>query len=227
MSDKVITLFQQGGGEFISPPSLFSGKLKKIKAILFDWDGVFNDGSKRGTEGSIFSEVDSMGTNLLRYAFWRKNGSLPATAVITGENNPSAVLLARRERFHFVYSRMKNKGEAFSAFCSSAGCKPDEVAFFFDDVLDLDVARQCGLRIMMGRASNPMLSLFVKERKLADYITAHDGGHHGLREGTELLLGLLELFDDVVTNRMTYSGDYQEYLTARKKIETTHVEGAG
>jgi 3-deoxy-D-manno-octulosonate 8-phosphate phosphatase (KDO 8-P phosphatase) len=227
MSEKVIALFQQGGGEFVSPPSLFSGKLKKIKAVLFDWDGVFNDGSKRGTEGSIFSEVDSMGTNLLRYAFWKQNGSLPATAVITGENNPASVILARRERFDFVYSMMKNKGVAFTAFCSAAGCKPDEVVFFFDDVLDLDVARQCGIRIMMGRSSNPMLSHFVKENNLADYITAHDGGHHGLREGTELLMGLLGLYDDVVMNRMTYSGDYQEYLSLRKKIETAHIEGAG
>lgn len=227
MNERVIALFQQGGGEFISPPSLFSVKLKKIKAVLFDWDGVFNDGSKRGTEGSIFSEVDSMGTNLLRYALWKANGSLPATAVITGENNPSAVLLARRESFHFVYSRVKNKGEAFAAFCSSGGCNPDEVAFFFDDVLDLDVARQCGIRIMMGRSSNPMLTNFAKENNLADYITAHDGGHHGLREGTELLMGLMESFDDVVKNRMTYSVEYQEYLFARRKIETAHVEGAG
>jgi 3-deoxy-D-manno-octulosonate 8-phosphate phosphatase (KDO 8-P phosphatase) len=226
MSDQIITLFHQGGGEFISPPSLFSGKLKNIRAVLFDWDGVFNDGSKRGTEGSIFSEVDSMGTNLLRYALWKANGSLPAAAVITGENNPSALLLARRENFHFVYSRMKNKAEAFAAFCSAAGCKPDEVAFFFDDVLDLEVARQCGIRIMIGRSSNPMLRQFVKQNNLADYITAHDGGKHGLREGTELLIGLLGMYDEAVRNRMAYSNDYREYLSERKKIGTSHVEGA-
>lgn len=227
MSEKVIALFQLGGGEFVSPPSLFSEKLNKIKAVLFDWDGVFNDGSKRGTEGSIFSEVDSMGTNLLRYALWKRNGSLPVVAVITGENNPSALVLARREGFHFVYSRMKNKGEAFASFCSTAGCQPDEVAFYFDDVLDLEVARQCGIRIMMGRNSNPMLTQFVKEENLADYITAHDGGNHGLREGAELLMGMLDMYEDVVRNRMTYSWDYQEYLSARKKIKTIHVEGAG
>ncbi len=225
MSEQVISLFQSGGGEFVSPPSLFSGKLKKIKAVIFDWDGVFNDGSKRGAEGSIFSEVDAMGTNLLRYALWKAIGSLPVAAVMTGENNPPAVLLARRENFHYVYSRMKNKGQAFQAFCSAAGCKPEEVMFFFDDILDLDVARQCGVRMMIRRSSNPMLNQFAKTHNLADYVTAHDGSRHGLREAAELVIGMLGLYDDVVSNRMTYSMEYQEYLSQRKSIEMTHIEG--
>ena len=70
MSEAIVKLFEKGGGEFVSPPSVFIDKLKKIKAVLFDWDGVFNDGFKRGVDGSIFSEVDAMGTNLLRYALW-------------------------------------------------------------------------------------------------------------------------------------------------------------
>ena len=146
MSDAVIKLFKAAGGEFVSPPSVFIDKLKKIKAVLFDWDGVFNDGFKQGNEGSIFSEIDAMGTNLLRFALWKMNGVLPVTAIITGENNPATLQLAQRESFHAVYSRMKNKAEAFGAFTTTYGLKTDEVLFFFDDVLDLSVALQCGCR---------------------------------------------------------------------------------
>src|SRR6185436_226533 len=161
MSDAVIKLFEKGGGEFISPPSLFIDKLKKVKAVLFNWDGVFNNGFKQGTYGSVFSEVDSMGTNMLRYALWRASSVLPVTAIITGETNPSALQLAQRECFHAVYSHMKDKGEAFARFLTEYKLQPSEVLFFFDDVLDLSVAQQCGARIMIGRKSTPMLTQFV------------------------------------------------------------------
>ena len=104
MIEHIVKLFENGGGEFISPPLLFSEKLKKVKLIIFDWDGVFNDGFKRGEEGSIFSEVDAMGTNMLRYALWKYQAALPITVVIAGENNPASRALAQREHFHEVIS---------------------------------------------------------------------------------------------------------------------------
>jgi 3-deoxy-D-manno-octulosonate 8-phosphate phosphatase (KDO 8-P phosphatase) len=223
MSEAIIKLFQQGGGEFISPPSLFIDRLKNIKAVLFDWDGVFNDGTKRGTEGSIFSEIDAMGTNLLRYAFWKKNGALPVTGIITGENNPAAVALGQREHFHEILLLAKNKAQVFSSFCGRHGLKPEQVLFFFDDVLDLEVARQCGMRIMIGRSATPMLTKFVKESALVDYITSHDGGGHGLREGCELVIGLLNLYEAVVKNRMIFSEDYQSYLSGRQEVRTIQM----
>jgi len=39
-------LFTSIGGRFISEPELISAKLKTIKAFIFDWDGVFNNGQK-------------------------------------------------------------------------------------------------------------------------------------------------------------------------------------
>ena len=224
MSETIIKLFEKGGGEFVSPPSVFVDKLRKIKAILFDWDGVFNDGFKRGSEGSIFSEVDAMGTNLLRYALWKSKNELPITAVITGERNPLAHQLAVREHFHEVFFQSKNKAIVFTAFCAKYNLKPEEVLFFFDDVLDLEVARWCGVTIMIGRPASPMLKKFSRETVVADYITACDGGRHGLREGCELVLGLLGMFDEVVKDRSTFSENYMAYLGARQKITTGLVE---
>ncbi|MEZ4806970.1 MAG: hypothetical protein R2815_05780 [Flavobacteriales bacterium] len=64
-------------------------RLAAIKAVLFDWDGVFNNGFKDAEGGSPFSEVGSMGVNLLRFALWLRNGHLPKAAVIAGQHNPS------------------------------------------------------------------------------------------------------------------------------------------
>ncbi len=224
MSENVVKLFEKEGGEFISPPSVFIDKLKRVKVVLFDWDGVFNDGTKRGNEGSIFSEVDAMGTNLLRYTLWRLHGKIPVSAIMTGEQNPLALHFAKRESFHAVYSGSKNKVESFAAFCQDHQHQPHEVLFFFDDVLDLEVALQCGARILVGRNSSLMLRKFVKDSGLADYITHNDGSRHGLREGAELVIGLLDQFETVVKSRMVFSEEYQTYLAQRRLIETVHTD---
>ncbi len=221
MSDKVIKLFEKGGGEFVSPPLSFVEKLKKVKAILFDWDGVFNDGSKKAGEGSPFSEVDAMGSNLLRYAYRRLNGQLPIVAIVTGENNPPAQALAQREHFHELYFLAKNKSITLDSFCAKYSIKPAEVLFFFDDVLDLGVASQCGARIMIRRNANPMLNEYAKQNGLVDYLTASEGGRAGLREGCELVMGLLGVYDDVVRSRSIFSQDYKDYVAERSKVETT------
>ena len=120
---------------------------------------------------------------------------------------------------------MKNKSVTFETFTKTYGLKTDEVLFFFDDVLDLGVARQCGARIQIGRGGNPMLNQFVKNSELTDYVTANDGGHHGLREGVELVMGLVGQFDDAVKERMIFSENYKSYLVARKQTKTAHLEG--
>ena len=39
---------------------------------------------------STYSEPDSMGTNLLRYALWRQQGELPIAALITETHTDDA-----------------------------------------------------------------------------------------------------------------------------------------
>ena len=60
--------------------------------FVLDWDGVFNSGEKTSTTGSSFSEVDSMGLNLLRYAYYLVHGKMPVTLVISGEKNESRTI---------------------------------------------------------------------------------------------------------------------------------------
>jgi len=225
VSKEIIQLFETGGGEFFTPPSVFMNKLQTIRAVLFDWDGVFNEGFKQGTEGSLFSEVDAMGTNLLRFAYWQQHGKQLITGVITGEDNPPSQFLAKREHFHTIYFQSKNKARVFEQFCKSFSLRPEEVLFFFDDVLDLEVARQCGARIMISRQAAPLLAEYTKTHGMVDYLTGASGGDHGLREGCELVMGLLGQYETAVRERMTFSPDYQRYLDERQHIETRLESG--
>ncbi len=220
----LVTLFEAVGGEFFTPPSVFTEKLKGIRAVVFDWDGVFNEGFKQGAEGSMFSEVDAMGTNLLRFALWRHQGKVPVTAIVTGEDNSAAGRLAEREHFNHLYFLAKDKARVFAGFCSRYGLKPEEVLFFFDDVLDLEIARQCGARIMVRRRATPLMTEFVRAHGMVDYFTGGHGLEHGVREGCELAMGLLGQFDKVLLERMAFSPEYRRYLEERQQIPTVIEE---
>lgn len=216
--------FLQIGGEFLLPFDKLEGKLKNVKAFIFDWDGVFNQGVKEGDAGSPFSEADSMGTNLLRFGFYLVNGVLPHTGIITGENNQSSFFLARREHFDTVHFKFKHKIEALRHLNDQYGITGEEVAFVFDDVLDIAFARECGLRFLARRDASPLFTDYVKKRGLCDYITGSSGGNHGVREVCELVLGIGYGYENVVDQRVEYSKAYQAYLRDRSEISTRFFE---
>lgn len=204
-------------GKFLTNAGTLQQKLQRVKAFLFDWDGVFNDGEKKENGSSAFSEVDAMATNLLRFNHYLRHQQVPLVAVLSGEKNVSAFTLAEREHFHAVYYKIKHKINALSHFCEAYELQHEEVAFFFDDVLDLSVAARVGLRIMTGRPANPLLLKYAEDHLLADYITANDGGRHGVREGIELLMGLTGQYNETLDHRIQFTAVYQDYLTQRDK----------
>ena len=202
-------------GTFVTDATLLSDKLEQISAYIFDWDGVFNNGSKGADGSSPFNEVDSMGINMLRYNHYIRKSHNPIAGIITGEKNPVAFTFSRREHFHSVYYGIKNKKDALMHLCQAHDIQPEEVAYFFDDITDLEVASMCGIRIMIGRNCNPMLLNMAKEKHLADYITANDGGNNAIREATELLKALSGKYDETISQRSVYSEHYRDYLNSR------------
>lgn len=216
-------LFTNLGGQFVTPAAELAQKLRAVRAVVFDWDGVFNDGVKTGSGSSSFSEVDSMGTNLLRFGLWlHHQEQLPVAAVITGVTNTLADHLVGREHFQACYSQAKHKVDVLAHLLDQHGLQPSEVAFFFDDALDLSVAEVVGVRVLIHRRANPLLTNYVVQNRLADYLTAHASGQWAVREGCELLLGLLGQFEPVMAERLRYRPVYDRYYTQRQAIEPTY-----
>lgn len=209
-------------GEFITDIAIIQGKLFNIKAFVFDWDGVFNNGQKNANGSSNFSEVDSMGTNLLRYSHFLVHGKLPITSVISGEKNETAFFFCKRESFHYSFFKVANKKLALDNLCAKENIKPSEVAYFFDDVLDLSIAEQCGIRILVNQKANPLFVKYCVKNKLVDYLTASKGGDFAVREGTELLIALNNNFDKVITDRKNSVEEYQKFIGQRKQTETKY-----
>jgi 3-deoxy-D-manno-octulosonate 8-phosphate phosphatase (KDO 8-P phosphatase) len=223
----MIESFLDAGGRCIVEAAQISEKLKNIKAFISDWDGVFNNGIKNPQIPSSFSESDSMGTNLLRYGFWKRNNQIPAFAIITGASNPTAIDLAKRERFSAVYSQMVFKEEAVRHFCQMQEIEPEQVACFFDDANDLGMARICGLRFLIKRKATPAFTSFVIKNQLCDYTTAQEGGEHALREVCELILTLQGDYESVLMDRGNFVTEYQDYYAQRQASTTTFYRKEG
>lgn len=207
-------------GKFVTEASIIKEKLKNIKAFVFDWDGVFNDGRKNISGHSSFSEVDSMGVNMMRFSYYLLNNHLPLSLIFTGENNDLAISFAQRENFNFVYYKTAQKKLALTHLCEQYNIAADEILFVFDDVLDFSVAKLAGVRCMIGRDVNGLLTKFAIENNLVDYITKYDGNNNAVREVSELIMAMTDNFELTIENRMHFSESYQNYLRLRKNITT-------
>ena len=194
-----------------------------MRGLVFDWDGVFNRGVKGEGSASTFSEADSMGTNLLRYALWRRDGALPRCAIITGEHNPSARRFCDREHFDALYQGIKDKRAVCDSFCAKHGLERSELFCVFDDVNDLGMAEGCGIRVLVRRAASPLLADFVTQHGMADYITGCASDSYAVRESAELLIGLMEAFTVIVKSRVAFDDSYRSYFAARQAV-TTELE---
>lgn len=211
--------FENIGGVFITPPVELKRKLSKIKAYIFDWDGVFNNGSKIGDDGSNFSEPDAMGINMLKLDYWLREGKLPHTFIVTGEENKSAQFLAKREHMNAAFYQCKFKVKALERICISYQLTPDEIAFVFDDILDVELARSCGASFQISRNANPLFNKYLEDSKSCDYRTGNTGGSFGVRESCELIIGLTGNLPRTIETRIEFTGDYTKYIKERNLIK--------
>ena len=168
-----------------------------------------------------------MGLNLLRYGLWRRDGRLPVTAVISSEDNPSALRFAEREHLHALYGGFHDKREPLRRLREAHGLDPAQVGFVFDDVNDLGAAGGCGARFLVRRRASPLLRRYVTDNRLCDYVTGAQGGEGAVREVAELALGLLGCFDEVVGSRTAFDDDYRAYWAVRQACATGHHRADG
>jgi len=219
--------FSKLGGVFLTHVPTLRRRLKSVRGLVCDWDGVFNAGAKGEGMTSPFGEPDSMGTNLLRYALWRElGGVLPVSALITGAENPTARSFGLREHFDAIYYGARTKTAAVEALCARHNMSSEQLVCIFDDVNDLGMAFGCGIRVLVRRDASPLLHDYIARQGLCDYITAHPPERHAVREVCELLLGMLGSFDAVVASRVAWDDEYARYFAARQSVSTQLVDQA-
>ena len=89
-----------------------------------------------------------------------------------------------------------------------------------EDILDLSIAKVCGLRFMVNRNASFMLTSYCKKNQLCDYITKNTAENHAIREISEVAISLMGDYDQVIEKRINYDEDYLNYLEIRNSIKT-------
>jgi len=153
-------------------------KLKKIKLLMFDFDGVFTDNfvylSEEGTELKRFFVPDGVG-------IWLLHANDLHVAIVSGNNTRTTTARARRLRIKHVYQDVRDKTKPFQQLKKKLRLAEDECLFMGDDLTDWEVMQLVGVAVAPSDAH-------ARVKKVANWITRRPGGHGAIREVVEAVL---------------------------------------
>ncbi len=117
--------------------------MAEIKLIGTDVDGTLTDaGMYYSAEGDVmkkFNTHDGMGLKLCQQAGIK-------TAILTSENTPIVAKRAEKLKIDYLFQGMKSKLEVITELCKALGISLDNVAYIGDDINDLEILSNVGLR---------------------------------------------------------------------------------
>ncbi|MFZ1037303.1 MAG: 3-deoxy-manno-octulosonate-8-phosphatase KdsC [Smithella sp.] len=153
-------------------------KLKKIKLLILDVDGVMTDGriimDSEGHEIKNFDVRDGHGIKLLqRYGI--------KVAILTGRKSKVVEYRAKDLEIKDVYQKVFNKKEVFEKILIKHKLSADEAAYLGDDIVDIPVLKRVGFSVAVADALDVV-------KKSVDYITKNKGGRGAVREVCEMIL---------------------------------------
>jgi 3-deoxy-D-manno-octulosonate 8-phosphate phosphatase (KDO 8-P phosphatase) len=163
-------------------------RLRKIRCLLLDVDGVLTDGKLHFTsDGKEFKTFDVQDGHSIGMA--QRAGIL--IGFISGRPSKATTRRAADLRVKIVLQKPTNKMEMVEQVKRQHGLANDEIAFIGDDVVDLPVLRRVGLAVAVPNA--------VEEaRRVAHYVTRRRGGDGAVREVIEMLLKARGSWDKVM-----------------------------
>jgi 3-deoxy-D-manno-octulosonate 8-phosphate phosphatase (KDO 8-P phosphatase) len=153
-------------------------KIKKIKVLAMDVDGVLTNGEiihdHLGNELKVFNVQDGYGLSLLRKAGIK-------TAIISARSAGAVTARVTDLKIDKVYQDAYPKIGAYEKLLQELGLKDEEVCFMGDDLPDICVLKRVGVPIAVANAATEV-------KKCSVYVTKKEGGRGAVREMVELIL---------------------------------------
>jgi 3-deoxy-D-manno-octulosonate 8-phosphate phosphatase (KDO 8-P phosphatase) len=167
--------------------SALSEKLKSIKLLLLDADGVLTDGGivfgDDGSETKIFNVKDGLG---LRLAM--ENGI--KVGIVTGRKSPALGHRCRDLGIRLLFEDVHDKAKMLEEIIERTGIAAGQTAYVGDDLPDLALMRHVGLSIAVADAHEIV-------RKKADWTTSAAGGRGAVREVCDAILNARGLLNKI------------------------------
>ncbi len=164
-------------------------KIKRIRLVIFDVDGVLTDGSlimgDDGQEYKAFNAKDGHGMRMLQ-------DSGVEIGIISAR---SSLVVANRMQnlgIKHLYQGERNKLKAFADLKTKLKLESDQIAYVGDDLLDLCIMREVGLSIAVHDATKTVVDQ-------ADWQTTAPGGKGAAREVCEQIMQTQNTFHKIVS----------------------------
>ncbi len=153
-------------------------RLKNIRLLALDVDGVLTDGTIRldgaGGESKVFSVQDGS-------ALKRASAAGVEIVWISGRTSPAVAARAKELGVTAVYQGVEEKTGVLDKILAGKGLSWKQAAAVGDDLNDLAVMRKCGWSAAPSQAHPAVAAA-------ADYVTGTPGGGGAVREVVDLIL---------------------------------------
>jgi len=147
-------------------------KLKKIKLLILDVDGVLTDCrlwmDSNGQWKRFFSIRDGVGIKRLIESGYK-------IAVITGSTAEDIRARIKVLGIQYFYEGAQDKEPSFAKLLLESGVSADEMAFIGDDIFDIPLLQKVGFSATVPEAVEEVLGE-------VQYITRRPGGNGAVRE---------------------------------------------
>lgn len=156
----------------------FLEKAQRIKAFIFDVDGVLTDGTLYYTPaGEVmkrFFVQDGVAIKMLM-----DEGI--EVGIISAKDSKAALHRLKELGIENIYMGAEDKYEVYIKFLNEKGLSEDVVCYMGDDVPDLQIMKKTALSFAPANAC-------MEVKEAADYVTEKKGGEGAVREAIEILL---------------------------------------
>ena len=161
-------------------------RLRKVRLLLLDVDGVLTDGrimlDDNNVQSKSFDVTDGHGLKMIQRIGIE-------VGIITGRSSRVVEHRANELGIGIVHQGAKNKLIVARQILAERGIAPEEVAYIGDDIIDLPVMLQVGLAVTVTDAQQ-----VVKSR--AHWVLDLPGGYGAVRQFCDALLKARGAWED-------------------------------
>ncbi|MFC2117971.1 KdsC family phosphatase [Bacteroidota bacterium] len=158
--------------------SFFKEELKKVKAFVFDVDGVFStENLLLSSDGELLRTMNIKDGFSVKYAVEQ---GYPI-GIISGGNSESVNIRFNSLGVTDVYLNSQNKMDDFDNYISKYNINPEEILFMGDDLPDYEIMKKVGLPTCPKDAAEEIKSI-------SKYISDKNGGAGCIRDVIEQVL---------------------------------------
>ena len=159
----------------------YKKRLKNIKAMLFDVDGVFSNSIFVGEDGILNRTMNAKDGFAVRYAV--EQGYI--IGIITGGTSDSVKIRFQNIGVTDIYLGQRHKIDAYEDFLMKYGLEHENISYMGDDLPDYEIMT------LVGPATCPA-DAAIEIKEVAHYISDKAGGNGCVRDIIEQVMKIHE-----------------------------------